>query len=159
MFNYFSKKSADHKINARKQALKYVTIIESAIDEMEEMQDWPVEKMMDAKDRQHELLKSIALLDVEWNEILDSTNSKDLEKYKTSINARAPYMDDDGIWHNPTTLEVRNYPYPTKEIETICPIDLHTSIGFFARMSADYFVLISLKGWVKILSEQVLERL
>jgi len=140
----------------REQLLKYLPAIKILIGELEKMQQWPREKLMDARDREYEIFRELAKMEIRWKLLLGDVIAQDLYLYSRSSENFASYLNKDGLWHDITTLEIRLYPYPSKDSEIYNLLIGHTSSGYFPRISSDFFVIRSLKTWPKIFRQQVL---
>lgn len=157
MFHYFSKEARNFR-RAKKQVLKHISVIKGSVIELENMEKWPRERLMDARDRQYEILAKLANLEVQWESIIGDSGAQDLRSYLNEGKRLASYLNDEMSWCNPTTDQVRKYPYPKDDVEVLDNQTGYTKLGWYARVSADYFVRMSLKTWSKMFNEQVLAR-
>lgn len=146
---YFEKKGLEKRTKETKANI--VANRKNLLDlsnELSAMANWPRERLMDARDRQYEVLSTVANL-ADWGLVLEAQEAADLLSYKTVTKKLASFLDDEGSWCNPTTDTVRGYPYPKEDIKVLDPRNGHTDIGWFSRISADYYVKYSLNIWAK----------
>ena len=152
MFEYFSKEETGVG-----QELKNALIICSVIEKLQQMEEeWPNEKMMDAREHQYELLQKLANLDVNWNNILDVDSVKKLMEFKKFDKMVVSYLDEKASSCESTTEHLKLLPYPEGNVRIFIALNGWTSSGYYARVSADTCVRASLLGWSMILSHQVL---
>ncbi len=147
---YFSKKQRACR-NARKQVLKNIGIITDSVQELKKMYNWPDERLMDAKDRQCEILRALGTLSVNWDAVLKDEDSANLQSFISTEKNLAPYYNSELSWCNATTNEIRSYQYPGKDERVICINTGETTLGWYPRLSADYYVRRGLECWISIL--------
>lgn len=154
MLKHFFQKALNYK-KAKEQVFANLKVIVDALTDLELMQSWPSAQMMDAKDRMTEILHKLANLDIKWQYILNKKDAENLIGYADICKSCAPYININGLWENATTDEVRKFSYPEVDYEIVMPDLGLTTEGYCARVSADYFVQISLKCWVEVFKYQV----
>ena len=152
MFEYFLKEET-----GLQRELKNVFIICRVIEELQQMEEErPNEKMMDARERQYELLQKLANLDVKWELLLDVDSAKKLMEFKKFDKMVVSYLDEKASSCESTTENLKLLPYPDGSVQIFIALNGWTSSGYYDRVSADTCVRASLLGWSMILSHQVL---
>lgn len=131
---------------------KFIDSIEIAIIELSDMLQFPKEKLMEAREKQYEVLHKLAELEIVWAMYMDSECVYKLYSYLDYDETNVIYYNQEGDRKMCTTEEMKNVSYPEGEYQIIMGCYGATVQGHNIRIAADYFVESSINDWLNILS-------
>lgn len=138
------RKKAVEQLETKKPELKALS------EELLAMSKWPREKLMDAVEREYEILQQVLKM-LDWWYIL-TVDQLDCLRSFSNTEPYIKYIDDGGETYVEVASVVKTWPYPPEGMKVKSEIFGETEVGYFQRLSCDYYAKLQLKNWAKGLS-------
>lgn len=145
------KKQSKIERKIKKELRRRRHLIRIFAQELEIMSQWPQERLLEARNRQYDILSELANIGLNWYFYMKNEDALDLYLYSECNKKCAPYLNEELLWENVSTEEMKEYSYPSDNVKVINEMNGMTKNGHFARISADYFIKKSLIKWSNIL--------